>query len=168
MKGETEFAAYAGARWPALVRSAVLLGCPLAEAEDLAQTTLMRCYVAWQKVRRANDRDAYVYRILVNCHRDSHRRHWWAEKPAAEVPDHPDPDATAQVDLADAVARALARLSTPNREAVVLRYYAHLSEQQIAEALGIAPGTVKSRLSRALAQLSADADLADLNGGSLS
>lgn len=166
MDGEPDFSAYAAARWPALVRSAVLLGCAVAEAEDLAQTTLVRCYLAWPKVRRARDRDAYVYRILVNCHRDSHRRRWWAEKPTDRVPELADPDRTAQVDTADAVARALARLSAVNREAVVLRYYAHLSEQQIAEVLRIAPGTVKSRLSRALAQLSTDADLADLNGGS--
>ena len=166
MNGEPDFSAYAAARWPALVHSAVLLGCAVAEAEDLAQTTLVRCYLAWSKVRRARDRDAYVYRILVNCYRDSHRRRWWAEKPTDRVPQLPDADRTAQVDTADAVARALARLSAPNREAVVLRYYAHLSEQQIAEVLRIAPGTVKSRLSRALAQLSTDADLADLNGGS--
>jgi DNA-directed RNA polymerase specialized sigma24 family protein len=49
---------------------------------------------------------------------------------------------------------------------VVLRYYADLGEQQIAEALQIPPGTVKSRLSRALVRLSNDADLADLHGGS--
>jgi len=166
VRDEAEFSAYAGARWPALVRSAVLLGCPVAEAEDLTQTAFVRCYLAWPKVRRARDRDAYVYRILLNCYRDSHRRRWWAEKPAAEVPDRPEPDPTARIDTADALARALARLSAPNREAVVLRFYAHLSEQQIAEVLRIAPGTVKSRLSRALTQLSTDADLADLNGGS--
>jgi RNA polymerase sigma-70 factor (sigma-E family) len=164
--GEPDFSEYAAARWPALVRSAVLLGCAVAEAEDLAQTTLVRCYQAWSKVRRAHHRDAYVYRILVNCYRDSRRRRWWAEKPTDRVPDRPEGDRTAQVDTADAVARALARLSAPYREAVVLRYYAQLSEQQIAEALHIAPGTVKSRLSRALAKLSSDADLADLNGGS--
>lgn len=166
MKDEEDFSAYAGARWPALVRSAVLLGSSLAEAEDLAQATLVRCFLAWSKVRRARDRDAYVYRILVNCYRDSRRRRWWAEKPTAQVPDHRQPDPTEEIDTADAVARALARLSAPNREAVVLRYYVHLGEQQIAEVLRIAPGTVKSRLARALAQLSTDADLADLNGGS--
>jgi len=52
-------------------------------------------------------------------------------------------------------------LSTPAREAVVLRYYAHLTEQEMAAVLGVAPGTVKSRLSRALAELSRDSDLAD-------
>ncbi|MEN3614777.1 SigE family RNA polymerase sigma factor [Plantactinospora sp. ZYX-F-223] len=165
MERDEEFSAYASARWPALVRSAVLLGCSVQDAEDLAQTALMRCYVSWAKVAKADDRDAYVYRILVNAYHDSRRRRWWGEKPAAVVPEQVEADATTRVDAADAVGRALAGLSQANREAVVLRYYAHLNDRQIAEALNIAPGTVKSRLSRALTQLSADANLSDLRGG---
>ena len=42
--------------------------------------------------------------------------------------------------------------TTDQRAVVVLRYFAHLTEQQTASVLGIAPGTVKSRLSRALAR----------------
>ncbi|GAA3244350.1 SigE family RNA polymerase sigma factor [Dactylosporangium siamense] len=166
MQRDENFSAYAGARWPALVRSAVLLGCTVQDAEDLAQTALMRCYVSWAKVMKAGDRDAYVYRILVNAHHDSRRRRWWGEKPAADVPERAAPDdATGSVDTADTVRRALSGLSRVNREVIVLRYYAHLSDPQIAEALGIAPGTVKSRAARALTQLSADANLADLRGG---
>jgi RNA polymerase sigma-70 factor (sigma-E family) len=165
VKRDEDFSAYANARWPALVRSAVLLGCTVQDAEDLAQTALMRCYVAWAKVTKAADRDAYVYRILVNAYHDSRRRRWWGEKPAVVLPEQIEADATTRVDAADAVGRALTRLSQVNREVVVLRYYAHLNDQQIAEALNIAPGTVKSRLSRALTQLSADANLADLRGG---
>ena len=84
---DAEYDAYVLARWPALVRAAVGLGCDAEEARDLAQTTLLRCYVAWRKVRKARDRDAYVYRILLNCHRDSQRRQWWGEVPTAEMPD---------------------------------------------------------------------------------
>jgi RNA polymerase sigma-70 factor (sigma-E family) len=165
VKRDEDFSAYANARWPALVRSAVLLGCTVQDAEDLAQTALMRCYVAWAKVTKAADRDAYVYRILVNAYHDSRRRRWWGEKPTVVLPEQVEADATTRVDAADAMDRALARLSQVNREVVVLRYYAHLNDQQIAEALNIAPGTVKSRLSRALTQLSTDANLADLRGG---
>ncbi|MFG1913465.1 SigE family RNA polymerase sigma factor [Micromonospora sp. NPDC048898] len=166
MKRDEEFSAYASKRWPALVRAAVLLGCSIPDAEDLAQTTLLRCYVSWHKVTKADDQEAYVYRILVNAYRDSRRRRWWGEIPAAAVPEQAEADATTRVDAADAVSRALAGLSRANRDVVVLRYYAHLSDQQIAEALDIAPGTVKSRLSRALTQLSADANMSDLHGGS--
>lgn len=165
MDHDGDFSAYAGARWATLVRSAVFLGCSLDEAHDLAQTTLLRCYTAWRKVQRAKDRDAYVYRIMLNCHRDSRRRRWWGEHPTATVPDRGTADLTDHFDVTDAVHRALADLSPVHREVIVLRYYAHLSEQQTAEVLGIAPGTVKSRASRALRQLATNSHLADLAEG---
>ena len=51
------------------------------------------------------------------------------------------------------------------RQVVVLRYYAQLSERETAEALGVPNGTVKSRLARALDALAADPGLAALTGG---
>lgn len=165
MERNEEFARYAAERWPVLVRSAALLGCTPPEAEDLVQTVLLRCYLGWSKVRLADDRDAYVYRMLVNSRTDSRRRRWWGERPTAELPERSVDDATIRVDDAEATRRALAALSREHREVVVLRFYAHLGERQIAEALGIPLGTVKSRLSRALDQLATDTHLADLRGG---
>jgi RNA polymerase sigma-70 factor (sigma-E family) len=159
MDDDGEFSDYASARWSALVRSGVVLGCTVDEAHDLAQTTLLRCYKAWHRVERADNRDAYVYRILLNCHRDSRRRRWWGEQPTDTVPDQVVPDITNEVVITDAVQRALDDLSPVNREAVVLRYYANLTESQIAHVLDIAPGTVKSRLSRAVAQLATNSHL---------
>ena len=74
-------------------------------------------------------------------------------------------DPGAAVDVTLDVERALGRLSTPQREAVVLRYFAHLSEADMARILGIAPGTVKSRLARALEALAGDPALSDSNDG---
>ena len=162
MDDDLEFSAYASARWGSLVRSSVFLGCSPHEAQDLVQATLMRCYAQWGKVSRVDDRDAYVYRILLNCHRDSRRRRWWGAHPTADLPETQSVDSTAAVDVADAVRRALGNLSKPNREVVVLRYFVHLSEQQTAQVLDIAPGVVKSRLSRALTQLSLDPQLTDM------
>jgi RNA polymerase sigma-70 factor (sigma-E family) len=162
MDHDAEFADYARAAWASLVRSAVFLGCSPHEAEDLAQTTLVRCYTAWPSVSGADDRAAYVYRILLNCLRDNRRRRWWGEKPTEHLPETAGPDVAAAFDTADAVHRALAGLSKRNRDVVVLRYFAGLSERQTAEALGVPPGTVKSRLSRSLALLAADAHLTDL------
>lgn len=167
MTNDDEYTEYARARWSALVHSAMLLGAGKAEAEDLAQTTLVRCYLGWTKVSRATNRDAYVSRMLLNAFRASRRRRWWQEKPTEHLPDGGDPDRTAEVDGADAVARALGGLSQPQREVVVLRFYLHLGELEISDVLGIAPGTVKSRLSRALDRLSTDTNLADLDGGRL-
>jgi DNA-directed RNA polymerase specialized sigma24 family protein len=97
----------------------------------------------------------------------SRPKHPPGSPPAAVLPETGVADETARVDGVDAVERALGRLSQDHREIVVLRFYSHLNEQQIAEAFGIAPGTVKSRLSRALDRLSTDTDLADLDGGRL-
>lgn len=165
MDHDRDFTDFASARWSALVRSAVFLGCTTEEAQDLAQHTLLRCYTSWRKVQRAGDQDAYLYRMLLNALRDARRRRWRNERPTATLPDRGRDDQTHHIDVADAVDRALRELSPANREAVVLRYYAHLSEQQTAQVLGIAPGTVKSRVSRALAQLATSTHLKDLTEG---
>ncbi len=53
---EDDFADYAREAWGPMVRSGVFLGCSLHEAEDLAQTTLVRCYTAWPSVVAADNR----------------------------------------------------------------------------------------------------------------
>lgn len=75
MDADEEYSAYVSARWSTLMRSAILLGCQVHEAEDLVQATLVKCYVAWDKVRKAHDKDAYVYRVLVNTHTSNRRRY---------------------------------------------------------------------------------------------
>lgn len=80
------------------------------------------------------------------------------------MPETPSPDQTTAVDTTDAVLRSLGQLNRDQRTVVVLRYFAHLSEQQIAAVVGAAQGTVKSRLSRALKVLAQDPDLAELRG----
>lgn len=165
MDHDAEFSAYAAARWRALVRTGVLLGCDVVEAEDLAQQTLLRCYLKWGSVERAANREAYVARLQLNLLRQSRRRRWWGERATGALPERATADGTARVDDADALGRALGRLPEAQRQAVVLRHYLHFTEQQIAEATGVARGTVKSRLSRALAVLAADPDLAMLREG---
>lgn len=163
-----EFSEYVAARWPRLVRAAVLLGCSPHEAEDVTQTALTKCLVKWGQVRRADDRDAYVYRILVHTFTDARRRRWTGERPTDELPEAPPagtPDETDQVDVRDSVERAMAALSEDQRVAVVLRYYLNLTEVQMSESLRVAPGTVKSRLSRALAAMAVDPVLTDLQPG---
>lgn len=115
-------------------------------------------------MERARDRDAYVYRILLNCHRDSRRRRWWGERPSILTPLEISKGPTTPisgVDMADAVRRAMAGLSDDQRVVVVLRYFANLSEAQTAEFLGVKPGTVKSRLARALARMATSPHLSE-------
>jgi RNA polymerase sigma-70 factor (sigma-E family) len=165
-----EFGEYAAARWPILVRSVILLGGSPDEAEDVAQSALERCLLHWDRVRQAADRDAYVHRILLNTYRSSRRPRWTTERSLADVTGvglAPAKRATtSHPDDAAAMWQMLRRLSPTHREALVLRFYADLSEQQMATVLGVAPGTVKSRVSRALAALSKDPDMADMKEGS--
>ena len=151
-----DFSEYVAARRASLVRATVLLGCPVADAEDIVQTALMKCHRSWRRVQRADQPEAYVYRVLVNTYRDARARRWRGEVPTEELPDSTsDPDHLTGL----AVRQALASISRDHREVLVLRYFADLSEAQTAQALGLPPGTVKSRTSRALAALSADPSL---------
>lgn len=163
---DEQFSDFLAARWPRLVRQAQLMGCSPADAEDVAQTTLTQVYVHWKKVQRAERPDAYVHRMLVNAFLSSRRGQRGREHATEHVPDAVVADGTGQVDASDALVRGLARLSEDQRVAVVLRHYAQLSEAEMAVALGVAPGTVKSRLSRALKALAADPALRALEGAS--
>ena len=71
-------------------------------------------------------------------------------------------DPATTVSLSHSIRAALARLGPERRQVLVLRYFADLTEAQIATVLGIAPGTVKSRAARAIAALSEDESLGDL------
>ncbi|GAA5140940.1 SigE family RNA polymerase sigma factor [Nocardioides marinquilinus] len=155
---DDDYTGFAAARWRPLLRAAIVLGCSPTEAEDLVQTTLLRCYVAWPKVVRAESRDAYAGRVLLNAFRESRRRRWWGERPAADLPEQVLDDDTGRVDDADAARRALAGLTAAQREVVVLRHYVGLSERETADLLGVPRGTVKSRLSTALGRLAGALD----------
>jgi RNA polymerase sigma-70 factor (sigma-E family) len=146
-----DFTEYVAARRASLVRAAVLLGCPIVDAEDIVQTALLKCHRSWRRVQRADQPEAYVYRVLVNTFRDARSRRWTGEVPMDDLPDDDhEPDQLTGLE----VRRALASLSPDHREVLVLRYFADLSEAETARALGIPPGTAKSRTARALAALS--------------
>ena len=162
MTRDEDFSQYVSVRGPSLLRSALLLGCTRHEAEDLVQNTLAACYASWDKVVRARERDAYVYRVLTNMHVKSRRRRWWGEQPTESLPERADADRTDHLANADALRLALSALTTADRATVVLRYYAQLSEAETAQALGLAVGTVKSRTARALSQLAQNPNLTDL------
>lgn len=151
---EEQFEAYVVARKAALLRTAYLLCGDHAQAEDAVQNVLARVHLAWPRLERRDTVDGYVRRALVNEVRERWRRPWVRrEQSVAEVPDGPVEQPLPEVDVAPAMWAALQRLSAKQRAVLVLRYYEDLSEAQIAEVLRIAPGTVKSQASRALATL---------------
>lgn len=153
---DQDFDEFAHAAWPRLHRSAYLLTGDRQLAEDLAQTALERTYARWRSVRR-DDALAYARRIVVNLNVDRLRRRRLtevggdalahAEGVEGEWHDHE------AADDRDEVVRLLAGLTDKERRVVVLRHYYDLPEAVVARELGIAPGTVKSTLARALAKL---------------
>jgi RNA polymerase sigma-70 factor (sigma-E family) len=150
---DADFAAYMHARQPALLRTAYLLTGDAHTAEDIVATALAKLYLAWDKVRDRESVDGYVRRIIANETTSLWRRPWRRREVAADVlPERGREDAYDD-GRAAAVWRAVSSLPTRQRAVVVLRYYEELSEAEIADALGISPGTVKSQASRALATL---------------
>lgn len=146
-----DFSAYVAQRRPRLVRTAVLLGCPPRDAEDVVQSALLKCYRSWRKVASADQPDAYVHRVLVTTLYDARKRRWNGELPTEVLPERAGADPAWAEGIA--VRRALAAMSPDHREVLVLRYFADLSERDTARVLGVAPGTVKSRTARALKAL---------------
>jgi RNA polymerase sigma-70 factor (sigma-E family) len=150
--GSEDFSAFAQSRWPGLVRLAFGLTGDRWTAEDIAQATLAKAYVAWWRVRRADDPDAYLRRILVNTSNRRFRRRRVTEQPG-DVPDTPTDGLADQVGERAALLAALRLLPPRQRAVIVLRYWEDLNDAEIAAALGCTPGTVRSQLSRALAKL---------------
>jgi RNA polymerase sigma-70 factor (sigma-E family) len=159
-----EFSEFVARSQAKMVRLAELLTGDRGRAEDLAQHGFVQAYAAWRRIR-TGEPDAYVRRCIVNAHTDWWRRRTWREQSFALIPEHHVPERHAISDSAAAIAdrevvlRALARLTVRERLVIVLRFYLDLSEREIASELKIAPGTVKSATSRALAKLRSDAEL---------
>jgi RNA polymerase sigma-70 factor (sigma-E family) len=150
--GGEDFGAFAESRWPGLVRLAFGLTGDRWAAEDIAQATLARAYVAWRRVSRADDPDAYLRRILVNTSNRRFRR----QRVAEQSGDPPEAVVAGPADLVDertTLLAALRQLPPRQRAVVVLRYWEDLTDAQIGAALGCSPSTVRSQLSRALAKL---------------
>ena len=162
-----QFEEFMTSRWPRLVRLAFGLTGDRCLAEDLAQTARVSAYASWWRVRRADDPDAYVRRILINASRSRWRRGRVTEQaagPPAEVPD-PAADPAVTIGERSALLKALDALPPRQRAVVVLRYWADLSDAQAAAMLGCSASTVRSQAARALAKLRASGVLADNDTG---
>jgi RNA polymerase sigma-70 factor (sigma-E family) len=149
--GRVEFAAYYGARYRSLRRTAYLLSGSWHDAEDLTQAAFVKLYLAWWRVR-PDGADGYSRRVLVNEFLAGRRR--IRERPVPDLPDLPATAAGSPDDRLD-LAAVLRTMPARQRAAVVLRYWEGLSVAQTASLLGLAEGTVKSQSSRGLATLRA-------------
>jgi len=142
-------------------------------AEDATQEALV---VAWRDLSALRDPDrfeAWLHRLLVRaCYREARRgRRRWAVE--VDVRDHVGGEPDPSIDFADRdqLERGFVRLDADQRIVLVLHYYLGLTLDEASIALGVPPGTVRSRLHRAIramrAALDADARPATTNEGRL-
>lgn len=117
-------------------------------AQELAAEALTRLYVRWPRFVGSDHVDAWVMRVVTNLAISIVRKR--RREPAAPV-------APASIEehlvVRIALAEALARLPRRQRQVVVLRYLSDLSEADVARALGVSVGSVKTHLHRGLASM---------------
>jgi RNA polymerase sigma-70 factor (sigma-E family) len=157
MREPDGFGEFVTANSRALLRSAWLLTGDWTVAEDLVQTALAAAWPRWSTIDTPL---AYVRRSMVTTYLRWRRRRWTGEIAVAELPDRAAPESDG--DLRRVLLAALRSLTRQQRAAVVLRYFADLSEADTAAALGCSIGTVKSHTSRALAKLQTLPEIAAL------
>ncbi|MGH3320590.1 MAG: SigE family RNA polymerase sigma factor [Streptosporangiaceae bacterium] len=138
-----------------LVRLATLLVRDVTAAEEVVQDAFVAMHGSWKRLRDPTKAAAYLRRSVVNGCR-SHLRHRAVVErhPPAAPSDEPSAEHHVMNTLErDTIMSALRRLPARQREALVLRYYADLSEPEIAKAMGISRGSVKSHTFRGIAAL---------------
>jgi RNA polymerase sigma-70 factor (sigma-E family) len=141
----------------ALVRLAALLVRDTPTAEEVVQDSFVAMHGGWQRLRDAEKALAYLRQAVVNRSRSVLRHRTVVDKNLQKAPpDMPSAEHGALVLLErDAVVAALRDLPDRQREAIVLRYYADLSEAEIAAAMRISRGAVKSHTARGMTALRA-------------
>nr|WP_199701054.1 SigE family RNA polymerase sigma factor [Jiangella rhizosphaerae] len=143
------------AHYVRLVRLATLLQGSEAVAEEVVQDAFVALHRRWRRLREPAAAVAYLRTSVVHGCRSVQRRRGVAARHPEEPAGHaPSAEQVAVGDAAaDAVVEALRGLPDRQREALVLRYYGGLSESEIASAMKISNGAVKSHASRGLAGL---------------
>jgi RNA polymerase sigma-70 factor, ECF subfamily len=132
-----------------VVRTVFLITGDRQEAEDLAQEAFARAFERWKTVATLERPEAWVQRVAANLavswwRRAMVRRRAPVARPGlAEPPELPDLE----------LRRAILQLSPAQRAAIVLRFYADRSIDDVAEALGKRPGTIRALTAQGVARL---------------
>jgi RNA polymerase sigma-70 factor (sigma-E family) len=143
------------AQYRSLVRLAALLLRDVGAAEEVVQDSFIAMHGSWRRLRDPDRALAYLRQSVVNRSRSALRHRSVQQRHApAPMPDNASAEHAALETLErEEVIRALHLLPGRQREVLVLRYYLDLSEAQIADAIGISRGAVKSHASRGMAAL---------------
>jgi RNA polymerase sigma factor (sigma-70 family) len=146
----------------AALRTAFAVGGSESEAEDVTQEAFVKAFRALPRFREGAPLRPWLMRIVANEARNRRRgrgrRQHLTARVAAMTPTagRSAEEVALGAVSADRLRAAVARLNDRDRTVIALRYFAGLSEAETANALDVAPGTVKSRLSRALDRLRAE------------
>ena len=140
----TDFGDLYTAQYQPMVRLAQALVDTVECAEEIVQQAFVRMYERWDRIDHPS---AYLRTAVVNGARSELRKREVRRRIARRIRPAEAPGER------DYLLDALDQLGERRRTALVLRYYADMSEQQIAQAMGVRPGTVKSLVSRGLADL---------------
>lgn len=152
----SDFEQFAERELPGLLRYATMLTGDTELARDLVQDVMLKAHKQWDRVRAADHPSLYIKTMLVRTH-ISWRRRWAVRNvligydgavAGPAVPDLAEPI----VDRLTLWTR-MADLPHQQRAVLVLRYYEHLTDLEIAQVLNCSPGTVRGYASRALATL---------------
>ena len=141
-----------------LVRTALLIVGDLPAAQDAVQDAYVSVWRSWAKLRNTDSAAAFLRSAVLNNSRSVLRHRAVEDRHAPQAPrDAPSAEQEALARFeSTAVIAALRKLSPRQRQVIVLRHYAGLSEAEIAHVLGIRPGSVKSHATRATAALRAE------------
>ncbi|MEU8033592.1 SigE family RNA polymerase sigma factor, partial [Streptomyces sp. NPDC049099] len=129
---------------------------------------LLRTYHRWDGIADKQLADAYVRRVMINI-----RTEWWRARKLEELPTEQLPNVSIEDSAEQHADHALLMdviktLAPQQRSVVVLRHWEQMSTEETAVALGMAPGTVKSTLHRALARLHQELQRRDPDSASAS
>jgi RNA polymerase sigma factor (sigma-70 family) len=146
----TSFEALFAAEYPRLARALFLLTGSQEESEDLAQEAMARLYEKWDRVSAMESPTGYLYRTGLNLHRKRQRR-LGVRRRRDVAPVRASPDPVAASETRSEIRRALSCLSPGLREALILVTWLDLTDAEAGAILGIQPGAVRVRVSRAKA-----------------
>ena len=134
--------------WQTVYRALVVGIGDVDLAREAVDEAMVRAYERWRTVSTMENREGWVYRVASNWATSRLRRRRLRLRTLETIGVSHDPEV-----VDPRLLEAIRRLSPKHRDVVVARYLLDMSESATAQALGIPEGTVKSRLSRALAEL---------------
>jgi RNA polymerase sigma-70 factor (ECF subfamily) len=147
--GDEEFEGAFARLFDVAMRPALRILRDTAAAEDVAAETLARIYADWRRLREVDWVEPWAARIATNLAIDQVRRSKRALPAVATT-------STGELEVRLDLAAAVARLPRRQREAVSLRYFADLPEQDVAALMDVSVGSVKTHVHRGLASIRVD------------